>query len=241
MTPGSNKTYKAILLDLDGTLLNIDLDKFIHAYINKLASRFDHYLTREEFIQHLFGATTEMVENTDPALNNEAVFYKEFCLRTGLKHLEIKPVIDDFYSNDFPELSCWGKKHPPAQEVVEKAKNKGINLVLATNPIFPATAVLQRLSWSGIAQNSFKLITTMENMHYCKPNREYYLEIAEKIGFLPGDCLMAGNDTHEDLSAAEAGMETFLVEDFILQRGDEIPACNYRGKMNDLLEFINKL
>ena len=236
-----NKKYKAVLFDLDGTLLNIDIEKFIQAYIHKLAGRFDQYLDKDEFIQHLFGATAQMVENVDSSKKNEVVFYEDFCFRTGLALKEIKPIIDDFYNNDFPLLSCWGKEHPPANIVVELAKDKELKLVLATNPIFPTTAVLQRLSWSGIAVDNFDLITSMENMHFCKPNKEYYLEIASKIDCLPEDCLMAGNDTYEDLNAAKAGMETFLVEDFILKRGDEIPACNYRGKMDDLLKFIDSL
>ena len=236
-----NKKYKAVLFDLDGTLLNIDLEKFIQAYINKLAGRFEHCLKRDEFIQHLFGATTQMVNNIDPSKKNEVVFYEDFCLRTGLALKEIKPIIDDFYKKDFPQLNCWGEKHPPANLVVDQAKKKGLKLVLATNPIFPTTAVLQRLSWSGIADDNFELITTMENMHFCKPNKEYYLEIADKIKCPPEDCLMAGNDTHEDLNAAEAGMETFLVEDFILKRGDEEPVCNYRGTMHDLIKFIVNL
>ena len=31
-------------------------------------------------------------------------------------------------------------------------------------------------------------------MHYCKPNPNYYLEISEKIGVDPRDCLMIGDD-----------------------------------------------
>lgn len=235
------KKYKAVLFDLDGTLLNIDIEKFIQAYIHKLAGRFDHFLGREEFIQHLFGATTQMVENVDPSMKNEVVFYEDFCRRTGMLLTEIKPIINNFYKNDFPQLSCWGKAHPPANLVIDHAKSKGLKLVLATNPIFPTTAVLQRLSWSGISNDNFELITTMENMHFCKPNKEYYLEIAAKINCPPGECLMAGNDTYEDLNAAKAGMETFLVEDFILKRGDEEPVCSYRGTMHDLVKFINSL
>ncbi len=234
------KLYKALLLDLDGTLLDLEIDQFIAAYIEALAKRFDGYIEQEDFARHLFGATSVMVENEDPTKSNETVFYEEFCQRTDQYYDLIKPIIDDFYCRDFPHLSCWGKKHPYARAVVETAKNKNLALVLATNPIFPSPAILQRLAWSGLEKENFQLITTMENMHFCKPKKEYYLEIARKIGYRPEQCLMAGNDTLEDLSASEAGMDTFLVDDLILQRDSKEPVCSYRGSLKDLAIFIEQ-
>ncbi|HED24302.1 MAG TPA: HAD family hydrolase, partial [Firmicutes bacterium] len=154
---------------------------------------------------------------------------------------QIKPIIDDFYRDDFPELSCWGKEHPHARELVATARRKGMQLVLATNPIFPATAVYQRLSWGGLNRDDFHLVTTMDNMHFCKPNPRYYLEISAKIGCPPEQCLMAGNDTREDLVAAEAGMDTYLVEDYILHRTEGETISNYRGKLADLISLIKTL
>lgn len=232
--------YEAILLDLDGTLLDIDLDKFIVAYVNALSARFSAYLDRESFIAHLFGSTSVMVENNDHQLKNRDVFYGDFCTRIGLSYEEIKPVIDHFYEHDFPQLNCWGRRLPLAQEVVDRVQEKKLPLVLATNPIFPPAAVYQRLSWAGLKEEYFKLITTMDNMHFCKPNPNYYLEIASKIDCPPERCLMAGNDTLEDLIAARAGMDTFLVEDFILERVNHEPICDYRGSLRDLAEFLKQ-
>ncbi len=238
----SRKTgYRALLIDLDGTLLDLDIERFISAYTDALSARFAAYVNREDFISHLFGATGVMVENDDPCKSNEAVFYEDFCRRIGCSYSQIKPVIDDFYSRDFQVLSRYSRKHPYSGAVIEAAKRKNMTVILATNPIFPAPAVLQRLSWSGLSEQNFQLITTMENMHFCKPKKEYYLEISEKTGFHPGQCLMAGNDTLEDLNASEAGMGTFLVEDFILQRGNEEPLCDYRGSLKELAGFIESL
>jgi len=240
--PGvENRDYEALLLDLDGTLLDLDIEKFIPAYIEALSGKFTDFLSRENFTRHLFAATKTMVENNDGGKRNETVFYEEFCGRIGKSREQIRPVIDSFYRNDFPRLSCWGKVHPDAAAVIENARRKNLRLVLATNPIFPATAILQRLSWSGFSSHIFDLITTMENMHFCKPNRAYYLEIAGALGIQPEKCLMAGNDTLEDLSASEAGMDTFLVEDLILHRTDKAPVSSYQGKMKDLAHFINNL
>lgn len=237
----NSKQYRALLLDLDGTLLNLDIEQFIPAYIDVLSRRFTGLIERELFMRHLFGATRKVVENDNPDQNNAYIFYKEFCRRTGLSYEQIKPIIDDFYRNDFPELSCWGKEHPHARELVATARRKGLQLVLATNPIFPATAIHQRLAWGGLDKEDFHLITTMDNMHFCKPNPRYYLEISEKIDCPPENCLMAGNDTREDLAAAAAGMDTYLVEDYILHRSDGEAESDYRGKLEDLAIFIGSL
>ncbi len=241
MHKSENTRYEALLLDLDGTLLDLDIEKFIPAYIEALSGKFRDLLNRDSFVNHLFAATRTMVVNNDPERRNETVFYEEFCRRIGKSREQIQPVIDEFYRDSFPGLSCWGKVHPDAAAVIDNARDKNLSLVLATNPIFPATAILQRLSWSGLAPHYFDLITTMENMHFCKPNPAYYMEIARSIDSRPEKCLMAGNDTLEDLSAAEAGMDTFLVEDLILHRGNKEPVSKYRGKLLDLARFISSL
>jgi len=241
MTAPNDKRYQALLVDLDGTLLDLDHENFLRAYIEALAGKFSAYLSTDNFIRHLFEAINVMLENHDPQKYNETVFYEEFCRRIGQSRRQIQPLVDDFYRHDFPKLNSWGSEHPYASRVIEKAKNKNLICVLATDPVFPAAATLQRLSWSGLSPADFQLITTMENMHFCKPNPAYYLEIAEAINCPPHQCLMAGNDTLEDLIASEAGMDTFLVEDLIFDRGNEEPTFTYRGKLQDLARFIDGL
>lgn len=233
--------YEAVLIDLDGTLIDINLEEFIPAYVKALSGRFTDLIRRDDFIAHLFGATAVMVQNDDPGKINQEIFYEEFCNRIGYSYQEIEPIINDFYAKDFPLLNCWGNKVPYALEVVELVRGKKIPLVLATNPIFPPEAVTERLSWAGLETSQFDLITTMNNMHFCKPNPAYYIEITEKIGCSPQGCLMAGNDTLEDLIALETGMETFLVDDYILHRDGVKLAYHYRGSLQDLVALLQEL
>jgi FMN phosphatase YigB (HAD superfamily) len=233
--------YEAILLDLDGTLIDIDLDKFISAYVAALAGRFADYIDKMAFADHLFAATTAMVKNNDPGLKNRDAFYKEFCGRIGIELEEIEPIITHFYRNDFPRLRRFGRPLTAAKTVVKTIRNRKLSLVLATNAIFPPEAVYQRVLWADLSIDLFDLVTTMDNMHFCKPNQNYYLEIAEKIGIHPEKCLMAGNDTIEDLVASEAGMDTFLVDDYILNRSDGEPVSDYRGSLDDLARFLKHI
>lgn len=231
---------KALLLDLDGTLLELDLDLFVPALIRLLASHFSSICGPEQFAVHLMGSVGAMIENDDPALTNEAVFFKDFCRRLNQPFDSIYPIFEQFYKKEFPRLRPWSRQRPGARPLIETARRHDLKLVLATNPLFPLAAVAHRLEWAGLSTEQFDLITTVENSHFCKPRPEYYLEIAGAIGCRPQECLMAGNDVQEDLSAARVGMATFLVEGMILHRESGEPQCTYRGSLEDLAELINK-
>lgn len=241
MIDARSARYRALLLDLDGTILDLDIYKFIPVYIDALAERFVHMINKDDFIRHLFASTKKMTENTDALKTNRTVFYEEFCPGIGYDYADIEPIVEDFYRNEFPNLHCWSREHPQALPLIKAARRKKLTLVLATNPIFPAAAILERLSWSGLSPDNFHLITTMDNMHFCKPKAEYYLEISTMIGCPPRECLMAGNDTEDDLCASSAGMDTFLVEDFLLQHGPGEPVCDYRGSLADLVSLVEKM
>lgn len=237
----TKKKYAAILLDLDGTLINLDLEQFISAYVALLAKKFTDLVDTMSFAGHLFAATEVMVKSNDPKAKNRDVFFEDFCSRINCQLEAIEPRLELFYRKDYPELSRFSQSLPAAREVVKAARRKGLPLVLATNPIFPLVAVEQRIAWGGLKTEHFNLVTTMDNMHFCKPNPNYYVEIAKTIGIDPEQCLMAGNDTLEDLVASETGMDTFLVDDFILHRTEGEPASDYRGSLEDLLLFIEQI
>ena len=61
-------------------------------------------------------------------------------------------------------------------------------------------------------------MTAYENSCYSKPNPKYYLEVAEKLGVRPEQCLMVGNDADEDLIAEKTGMQVFLLTDCLINR-----------------------
>lgn len=240
MNPPEKKPYQALLLDLDGTMIDLNLESFLPAYMEALATRLAHLLHTNTFEENLIGATKAMILNGDPATLNSDAFYQDFCRRTGLKRELLEPGIDQFYENEFPRLARFSRPLALAPQVLAAAEKGGLDLVLATNPIFPEAAILERMAWGKLDPHRFKLITTMDNMHFCKPNPDYYREIGERIGKDPALCLMAGNDTREDLVASAAGMDTFLVEDFIIDRLEDLTPT-YRGSLADLHQYLLRL
>jgi FMN phosphatase YigB (HAD superfamily) len=86
--------------------------------------------------------------------------------------------------------------------------------VLATNPMFPATAIRQRLEWAGLRALDFSLITTLENSHACKPRANYFLEILQPLGVHGDEALMVGDDWRLDIAPAMTlGLRTYWIND----------------------------
>lgn len=232
---------KAILFDLDGTLLPMDDEKFTKNYFSGLAKRIVPFGYKpEDLINGVWAGTKSMVEN-DGANSNEQVFWDKFSKVMGDEILEHKHVFDEYYNQEFNYLSedcsCDGK----SKELVDKVKQMGYRTILATNPIFPEVATLNRMKWVGLSPEDFELCTTYENSNYCKPNPKYYEEILNKIGCKPEECLMVGNNAKEDMIAESLGMKVFLFTDCLINKED-VEISNYpNGSYGELLEYINLL
>ena len=212
---------KAILFDLDGTLLPMDQDKFIGAYAKALAARMmQRGYEPKKFIESLWAGVGAMVKNDGSCTNNDA-FWKAFCAIHGEKAMEDKPFVDEFYRTEFNQIQSSCGFTPEAKKLVEDLKKIGVKLVLATNPLFPEMATAHRIRWAGLSPEDFELFTTYDNSHFCKPNPKYYLEILEKIGCEPEECVMVGNDVSEDMIARELGMKVFLLTDCLINKEEK--------------------
>lgn len=232
---------KAILFDLDGTLLPMNQDLFIKEYLKLWASRIGHMVDPAKFARQLLASTEAMIKNEDASLTNQEVFTSDFFPKLGIAVEELQHIIDDFYESDFLKLSRLVESSTAAHDAVTAAIDKGFDIVVATNPVFPLAAIKRRLEWAGLDKVPFKLITSYETCHYCKPNRNYYLEIADLIEHAPSNCLMVGNDVVEDLAASAAGMKTFLVTDCLINVHNIEPKSDYQGTMKELAFFIRQL
>lgn len=235
--------FKTMLFDLDGTLLNISMDTFLPGYFKILAQRFARQINPEEFITHLLHCTQVMIEDKDPRRTNEEVFMQEFIPRTSLPPEELQSILKDFYTNDFGSLEGYTQQEPVVQKIVELCYNKGLEMVIASNPIFPLSAMKHRLRWAGLADYPYRLITAYENMHFCKPHREYYEEILHLLNRQASECLMIGNNIQEDLAAEKAGIKTYLLKDHLLDNRKEKTPYNadYQGYLKDLYEFMKTM
>lgn len=236
------KNKSTFLFDLDGTLLDINIDSFLEYYFDSLSREFsDLCESREEFIRILMESTRKMIEN-DGKKSNQEVFMEDFLAKiTSGDQQELKKRFDHFYKNKFPKLQKYFDFDSSiGSELVKYIKDKDKKLVLATNPLFPKTAVVERLNWAGLSEDDFDFITSYENMSFAKPNPDYYLEILDKIEQAPEDCLMIGNDMEEDTAAADVGIKTVIVNDNLIEAEDNVHKIEWRGSLEELTEIIKR-
>ncbi len=205
---------KAVLFDMDGTLLPMNQDVFTKAYFKELGKVLCPYgVDPEKLTAAVWSGTKDMIKN-DGSRSNAEAFWEKFCALTGFEESFARPICDKFYVTDFVKTKEFTSYTPLAKEAVKAAKDRGFRAVLATNPLFPMCAQLERLGWAGLKGEEFEFVTSYETESYCKPNPEYYRSVCERLKLKPEECLMIGNDVAEDMIAASSiGMNCYLLTD----------------------------
>lgn len=232
---------KAVLFDLDGTLLPMNQDVFIKAYLKGLAAKLaPHGYDPNKLVSGIWAGTGAMVNNNGD-MTNEEVFWDVFSGLFGDDVRRDEPVFVDFYRNEFQAVERVCGFHPGAAEIITHIKAKGLRVALATNPLFPAIATESRARWAGLEPSDFELITTYENSRHSKPNPDYYRDILAMMGLEPEECVMVGNDVSEDMMAETLGMQVFLLTDCLINKEDEDLSRYPRGSFAELRTFIDSL
>ena len=232
-----------ILFDLDGTLLPMDQDVFVKAYFGGISKRLavTGGYNPEALVSIIWKGTIAMMKN-DGSRPNERVFWEVFAAAYGEKKAtDDQALFDDFYAEDFDKVQASCGYTPASAKLIGYLKERGINRVLATNPIFPAVATQARIRWAGLSPDDFLTYTTYENSRYCKPNPAYYQDILDKIGVPAEACLMVGNDVDDDLPAETLGMKVFLLTDCLINKKDKDVSRYPRGSFEDLRRYIDEL
>lgn len=153
---------KNIFFDLDGTMLPMDQDYFIKIYFTELSKRFcpELNLESEQLIKAVWKSTNSMIKNDGSKPNKEA-FWITFAKIYGKEVLKYESDFDDFYTNEFNECKVAVKYNPIMPEIIKTLKNKGYTLVAATNPLFPAVATENRISWAGVSPRNVLWLETI--------------------------------------------------------------------------------
>lgn len=231
-------TFRAILFDLDGTLLPHDIDQFLPRYLALVARRCAERLPGVDVAGRILASTEVMLRN-DGTRTNAEVFWDDFAPRFEQSREELEAIFADFYRRDFPSLGAGIVPEPQAAEVVRACRAEGLRTVLATNPVFPHEAIEERMRWAGLDATLFDRVTSYEWMRFCKPHPGYCRQIAAELALAPADCLMVGNDIGQDLRpAAAAGMRTWLAANAfqVGTAGDFQP--EYAGPLRDVLDLV---
>jgi FMN phosphatase YigB (HAD superfamily) len=233
---------KQVLIDLDGTLLENNMDVFAPAYYKMLSAHLSEHIQPETMIRYLLAGTKAMIQNQDPAKTLEQTFDEIFYPGIEVQKSAIIEDIQAFYRIKFPNLISVTRKIPAAIQLIENVIKAGYRVSIATNPLFPCTAVEQRLIWAGLepVKYQFEIISSYEHFHYAKPNPEYYREFAAKLNVPVDECVMIGNDYEADIIPSRiAGMRAFHIVDSGLDGGH--PKGQPSGTIDEAIAWLESM
>jgi len=247
---------KAILFDLDNTLILFDEAKFFKEYIKKVAPLMSDIAPPHALWKMILSATKSALGNNGEVTNQE-VFKQTFSKYFGNKTEEIWQRFIKFYKNEFDQLKTLVNVNKGVSEIFYFLSKKNIKIVIASNPFWPCIAMEKRMGWAGVNKEQVNLITHLENMHFCKPRLEYYEEICHKINEKPENCLMVGDDPVNDMVVGKLGVKTFLATDSIQYKNQLLAISkkirfgftlkknriepNYSGPLIQLREILSTL
>ncbi len=231
---------KNILFDLDGTLINTLQKQFNKKYFESLAIKF----TKQGYDARILSAAVAeglslMLQN-DGKKTNEEVFWSHFENKTNIKKEIMLSTFNDFYNNEYEELNICIKAIDTTSKAINILINKGYNLILSTNPLFPRIAIEKRMKWGNIDPACFSYITSYENSSYCKPNTNYYKQILDNNNLKYEETIMFGNDLIEDLAIEKIGIDCYIITNNMVSI-ENIEKCAKKGDYNDFFKFINNL
>jgi FMN phosphatase YigB (HAD superfamily) len=225
---------RAVLLDLDGTLLENEMDAFLPPYLSRLSAELADIAAPDEMVAELMQGTQLMRENMDPTRSLEEVFASHFYPQLDTSADALKDRLEDFYAQQFPTFSDLTKRRPEAKDVMKRLFHEGYQVAIATDPLFPRAAVDHRLEWAGVSVSEFPyaIITSYETFRFSKPHLSYYTQILGMLGRSPSEAVMVGDDLEADLLPARSlGMPVYFV-------GEEHPADIPGGALDGMLPWL---
>jgi HAD superfamily hydrolase (TIGR01509 family) len=181
-----NRKYN-FLFDLNGTMVD-DMVYHIDAW-HKVLNEAGARITWEKMKEECYGKNEEIVERIFPgrftdAAKNIMSLQKEEQYQLGYKpHLKLLPGLADF---------------------LEQAQHHTIHMAIGSAAIMDnINFILDNLNLRAY----FDAIISADDVALSKPDPETYLSCADKLGVLPGNCIVFEDSTMGVESALRAGMK----------------------------------
>ena len=215
---------KAVLLDLDDTLL-LNADRtFVPSYLRLLDQFIQQRWGYAQFSHVLRRFTRAAASLRDVRLTNMALAESIITDATGRDLADLVTTFNEFYTDVYPTLRGCVEAVKISPLLFENLRSQGYAVVIATNPLYPAEAIRQRIEWAGLPGDlsQYALVTHSENIHFVKPDPAYYAEIVARVGIEPDEALMIGDSLTNDMGPASLlGLHTFCITDDTSLEGSE--------------------
>ena len=216
---GGAGVIKAVLFDLDDTLVRLNLSAFIARYVagaSRLlasAARTSPISLGGPYVRAFLAIDSQ---KRSDSLTNEQLFNRVFFESTGipLDDPAIADLVTYYESGIVPGFSggiVSARPVPGARKAIDAVHDLGLVCALATNPTFSLACDRARMGWAGVSEKDFALVSTYSNSTRCKPSTRYYQEFANQLGVSLEECLMVGNDAVRDIVRDGCGLRSAYV------------------------------
>ena len=207
---------KAVIFDVDGTLLNTE--------------RIYMQAWKEAGAQAGFDVPQDVLLRTRAIHKADAIKIFQEALGPTFDYEALHPVrtaISEALIAKSTNLLLPGVK-----ETLEALKSKGCPMAVASSTGYKKTA--EHLEHAGLL-HYFDAVVGGDMEERGKPNPDIFLKAAELLGIAPEDCLVVG-DTPADIKAATAaGMRRILIPDCVH------PDETIRAKSHHVLDSMHQL
>lgn len=190
----SLKNIKAVIFDLDGTLL--DTEKLLFKYWRLAAEQYGYNMSPEQALT-LRSLTHRLVQPLFTEWFGEGCDYK--LLRA--RRMELM--------NEHIEKYGFDVK-PGAAELLDfLGKNGYMRAVATATDVERASALLKK---AGL-YDSFDRIICASMVEWGKPKPDIYIYAAKQLGLSPAECIAVEDSPNGVISAHDAGCFTIMVPD----------------------------
>lgn len=208
---GRSPLLKALLLDLDGTLLDLDGDAFLESYIDAVAAWLSPVVDAERFSQAVWVGSIPMMTRPHPRRSNRRVLWEGVGEYLGLPSATLEKHLGErLGEEDLAAIYPGGQPVAGARDLLLLGQRLKLKLALATMPIYPEAVVRERLRRANLADIRWDFIAT-EDMDAVKPEAAYWEAIMAALNVEPAECLVVGDDYFRDIRQVPTGMHTFYV------------------------------
>jgi HAD superfamily hydrolase (TIGR01509 family) len=183
----SSRAFDAVVFDLDGVLC--DSEPFIAAAAAEaLRRRYDIVVTREDFApfigagddRFILGGAAAHGVTADLAIDKPLTYEIYLAMVPG----SLQPI-------------------PGAHAFLEEAHGSGLRLALATGS--DRAKLLGNLGAVGIAEETFEVVVSAEQIGRKKPDPETFLTAITRLGLPPARCLVVEDARNGVLAGRAAG------------------------------------
>ena len=180
------KMIKAVLFDLDGTLVNSLTD--LSVSVNYALEHFDFPIHKTEEYKYFAGdGIPKMIERALPQENRNQESVEK-----------VKKVFLDYYSVHYADNTC---AYSGMTELLNRLKKSGIKLAVVTNKAQEMADKVVKKTYGDL----FDVIFGKREGIPAKPNPAAALIVMDMLGVKPRECIFLGDSANDVLTGFNSG------------------------------------